>query len=680
MKRSWQSVLAAVIVSSAVAILAPGLAAAVCGDLNNDSTVDARDASCLGACVAGNGTCPTPAAFAFCGPGPICGTGNPLDCADIVDDNDFNLPEIQADYTNLSLSLIGVETLYGLCATGRAGISNSCPNKIGFCAGDGDTACSSAADCVAQGTAGPCNAGCPGDGDVTYQSFTIDKTTGWPPAPGCEVRLNGTVFVQTLAGAASDAVLCIEKGTTVKGVVGAPADPALIFATTEEAPIDGIPDRKSKIDAQGTPAEPIVYTSSAAPGARLKGDWGGVMFNGLSTVNRTTSCTGQGEGVPTPFGGCIADDSSGIATFNRVEFAGILFTPANELNAWTMNGVGSGTRFDFIQANVGNDDCIEWFGGTVNHDHLVASACADDGFDWQLGYTGSLQFGLYLQNGPLVDTANGRDSRGIEADNSEFNNNHLPRSNPDMCNLTLVGARADGDIGGSDAGILFRRGTGGTVANSIVTGHNDAGVELRDLVTTQIACTDATTLNPADPNLRVRNSIFYLNGSFPGSAVEHCKRDVCRNVAGQSGNALCTAAGAPFACCTGSAAGTCDVACNLNSECVAGAPDGSFTSCNVGGGVCSTCDWYTQLVASEGVTANGSNPTNPGVPTAYPASGILFDGRPTGTLITPTSCSAINPGFVDTTYVGAFDPAAGCDITNGPCDWLSEPWISFATN
>lgn len=687
MKKSWKAALAALVLGLALGQSGKVLAQ-TCGDINNDGSVNPNDAVCLAGCVAGNGVCPTPAVLPQCGPGPICSTGDPLDCADIVGDNDFNLPEIQADLSNLSLSLVGIDTLYDLCAPGRAGATSTCPNKIGVCAGDNQTACSFVLDCVAQGTTGPCNTGvCGSGGTVTYDSFTIDETAGWPPAPGCIVKLGGTVFVQTNAGAPSDTVLCIEPGTTVQGIKGS-IDPAtLIFLATNESGDPDIPDRKAKIDAQGSASSPIVYTSDQAPGARGKGDWGGVMFNGLSTINRNFDigkCFGQGEGIPSAFGGCIEDDSSGIATFNRSEFCGLDFTPNNELNTWTMNGLGNRTRMDNIQGNVGDDDCIEWFGGTINHRFLVASGCGDDGLDSQLGYTGAVQYALQLQNGTLTDTTPARDSRGIEADNSEFNNNALPRSNPTFCNVTLVGARANSDNGGSDAGILLRRGAAGKYVNMIVTGYQDNGAELRDAATTQIACDSDTVLNSAEPTLRIRNSMFFANGTFPGAGTEHCKNDVCRNTAGQDANTTCTAVATPHACCASDGMGGftgCNVACDNTPECVAGAPGGTFTFCNIGNGLCSSCDWYDQLVISEGVVnADGTNTTDPGVPTAYPASGDLYDGRPTGTVISPATCSDLNDALEDATYVGAFDPAASCNVTTGPCDWLSEPWVSFAIN
>jgi hypothetical protein len=48
------------------------------------------------------------------------------------------------------------------------------------------------------------------------------------------------------------------------------------------------------------------------------------MFNGLDREPQPRhGALGQGEGIPTPFGGRQGDDSSGIATPNRVAYAGL---------------------------------------------------------------------------------------------------------------------------------------------------------------------------------------------------------------------------------------------------------------------------------------------------------------------------------------------------------------------
>jgi hypothetical protein len=577
MRSQWKAVLAGLTVLALAGVPAAH-AQSGCGDLNNDGSRTIIDAVLLSQCLANGGNCPS------VNPGPLCGTGNLADCGDVFGDGNVSFAGLTADLAALVNNLAGLATLFDACEGPGPAVS------------------------------------CPG-GTVTLASQTIRSSQTWPA--NCLVKLGGTVFFETPAGAPTT-VLTVEPGTTVQGIKGA-LDPAALIL---------LPG--TRIDAQGTAARPIVFTSDQAPGSRAKGDWAGVVINGRSTVNGP-NCLGQGEGLPLSFGGCIDNDSSGIATFLRVEFAGLTFTPNNELNAWTMNGIGSQTQFHFIQAHVGSDDCHEWFGGTSSHHHLVASACGDDGFDFQLGATVALQFGLMLQDGTITDP--GRDSRGIEGDNSEFNNNALPRSDVDFCNLTIIGgANQAGANDGSDVGVLLRRGTRGQFANMIVTTFEDAGVELRDVATTQQACVDQNndgTPEALTGNLVIRNSVFFNNGS---GGVEHAK-------SGDTLVARCTPGDPAF-----------DVNCN-----------------------CNVPDWYALLVRDHNVVnPQGSNAVDPGLSDQMPPANGLYDGRPKNPLPAAFPCSQLNPAFEDVNYIGAFDPNAPCTATQ--CGWLSRPWISFATN
>jgi hypothetical protein len=443
----------------------------------------------------------------------------------------------------------------------------------------------------------------------------------------------------------------------VKGVPGT-VDPSALIVL-----------RDARVDFQGLPSQPIVFTTDEAPGSRTQGAWGGVMINGRSTVNGA-NCEFQTEGVPTPFGGCVAADSSGIAQFVRIEFAGLLFTANNELNAFTMNGIGSQTQFNFIQGHLGKDDALEWFGGTSNHTNMIASAFADDGFDFQLGFTGSVQYGLAFQNGATTDP--GADSRGIEGDNSEFDNNATPRSDPDFCNVTFIGGQNQApdfpSNGGSDAGILLRRGTRVQIANAIVTDFGDAGIELRDNSTTTQGCVDANTDGVPESltgDLMVRNSVFFNNGS---GGAEQAK----------DGSPLDATAGADLNACVGAPSCACD-----------------------------TETWYDLLVTGFNVLpANGSVGTSPGISDTYPAldnsactgletpfvccSGAgtgscraLPDARSVGLVSPPAfACATLNPLFDNAAYLGGLNPAAACTTTGGSaaCDWVSKPWVEFAVN
>lgn len=233
-------------------------------------------------------------------------------------------------------------------------------------------------------------------------------------------------------------------------------------------------DRGAKIFANGTKAAPIVLTSDQALGAMNPGDNGGLVIHGRAKANclpsPSDSCVS--EGGAGYFGGNDDTDNSGTIRYMRIEYSGKEISPDNELNSLTMNAVGSGTSIEYVQTHQGSDDAFEWFGGTIRMKHLVAISPDDDGLDWQLGFRGRVQFAI-VQQEP------GRGDKGNEADNSEFNFVAEPYSNPVFTNVTWIGAPTGG-AGSSNIGVHWRRGTAGTIVNSIVQGFRGPGLTLSD--------------------------------------------------------------------------------------------------------------------------------------------------------------------------------------------------------
>ena len=144
---------------------------------------------------------------------------------------------------------------------------------------------------------------------------------------------------------------------------------------------------------------------------------GGVVLHGRAIANCADciggeSCASEG-GTAGFFCGSDDCDDSGIIRYARVEYAGIGISIDNELNAWTFNGVGCATVLEYLQAHMGFDDNFEWFGGKVYGNHWLSTGGGDDGFDWQMGFRGGLQFGIdqhWFDDG----------DKAIEADNNEF--------------------------------------------------------------------------------------------------------------------------------------------------------------------------------------------------------------------------------------------------------------------
>ncbi len=69
--------------------------------------------------------------------------------------------------------------------------------------------------------------------------------------------------------------------------------------------------RGSKLIAQGTPTEPIIFTS-AAPNPQ-SGDWGGIVLCGKASINAAFAGTGGGQGIYEVEGGINNATSDGLA-------------------------------------------------------------------------------------------------------------------------------------------------------------------------------------------------------------------------------------------------------------------------------------------------------------------------------------------------------------------------------
>ncbi|MBK9647604.1 MAG: hypothetical protein IPO67_20995 [Deltaproteobacteria bacterium] len=290
---------------------------------------------------------------------------------------------------------------------------------------------------------------------------------------GCAYLLSGGVFI---GDDVNETILEIEPGVTVYG-----DNTTLSFLVIR---------RGSKLQAEGTAAAPIVFTSAVEAGSRKPGDWGGIILNGRAPINNcfngaeSLPCEAEGEGGTGLYGGGEPNDSSGVLKYVRVEFGGRKITDENELNGIAFQGVGSGTVVDYIQAHRGADDGVEFFGGMVDATHVVVTAPDDDGIDWTDGWVGRVQFAV-------VQQADGLGDNGIEADNSNDANDATPRSAPVLSNVTLVGVPTSDK---SDLGALLREGTAAQLWSTLIVGFNQACVGLSQEATFEQAASGALVM------------------------------------------------------------------------------------------------------------------------------------------------------------------------------------------
>jgi hypothetical protein len=279
-------------------------------------------------------------------------------------------------------------------------------------------------------------------------------------------------------------VLTIEPGTVIEGSTG-----SALFVL-----------RGAQIQANGTAAAPIVFTSDQPVGSRKPGDWGGLIIVGNGLINRsgTIELEGTGSGgtntVVTYNGGSSNSDNSGTLRYVRVEFAGFGVAANQELNSFTFAAVGSGTTIEYLQALAGFDDSFEWFGGAVDGKYLVSYEAGDDHFDAAEGYVGRNQYLIGVQSRIIPPRANAgvasTDPQGFEIDGCgsatgsgcDLGYNSTPLNAPLFANFTMIGTGPNTDVAATSGGIgmVLRRGTIGMYVNGIVARWPRAALSLRD--------------------------------------------------------------------------------------------------------------------------------------------------------------------------------------------------------
>jgi len=355
---------------------------------------------------------------------------------------------------NRPLALLGMVALYS-GATGcslAVGIDDECAGPeecpaLSTCASGLCVPLPTTRDCTVQADC-PTGEAC-AEGRcfvLPRQSVTedIDVSTTW--TDDRVYVLEDTIYVRP------GAVLTVEAGTQV--IAG--ADRAALIVDN------------GRLDVRGTREAPVVFTSAEPPGSRSPGDWGGIALVGDAPVN-VDPADGRPalEGIepPLPYGGNDSEHICGTLTYLRIEFAGFVLAANQELNGLTLAGCGSGTLVDYVQVHKGNDDGIELFGGGANIKHAVITDPVDDGLDWDQGWQGNAQFVIVRQTDA--------DKNGIEADNNEDGGDLLPRSSPEVFNLTVIGTRdprhPNGAVNRASIGATLRRGTAGRIANAIFT-------------------------------------------------------------------------------------------------------------------------------------------------------------------------------------------------------------------
>lgn len=343
-----------------------------------------------------------------------------------------------------------------------------------------------------------------GGGSTTGQTITLQGRINADTL----LRKQNTYILKGLVYMVGNHTMTIEPGTVIKGSYNGSDVAALIIT------------RGSKMIAQGTADDPIVFTS-ASPNPQ-SGDWGGIILCGKAPINTSYNninglfqveggvdnsfgdgLAGSGDAVvPTP----VSNDNSGVLSYVRIEYAGYAFQPDKEINSLTMAAVGSGTTIDHVQTLYAKDDAFEWFGGTVNCKYLIAWKTQDDDFDTDNGFSGKVQFGLVVRDSLIADISK---SEAFESDNNASGTTATPQTRAVFSNITAIGPKATLNNTGNSlflAGAQIRRNSALSIYNSVIMGW-PTGLFI-----------DASTGTPTDKNIQ-DSSLRVRYTTLAGNAI-----------------------------------------------------------------------------------------------------------------------------------------------------------------
>ena len=352
---------------------------------------------------------------------------------------------------------------------------------------------------------------CDAAGVIIFTTAAVDNN-----ADGLPDDLDGNGYLDQYPGfaAACTSGAVPEGPDNIFGGTGAADDQLGTCAYGPGLPYDANP--------RTTPLAPL----NANGGANVS-LWGGVVLLGHAPTNLDGSQNSSGtlgvglvEGfvplgyfeVDLVYGGVQPHDSSGSMECVSLRHGGDEVGDANELNGFTIGGQGDGTNFRYNEVYANFDDGFEWFGGTINTDHLVVSYVGDDSLDVDQGYTGVNQFALSIS--PHFNQHDGTAYGSASGDKA-------------------------GEWDGDDCGAC-----------------NLAGMDSLSPLGPCPAQPPLTTPSPAP-----MHSAFFYNYTVMGNSTEHMG-----GVVDFLPNSVCTGAGAPLACCTGLGTGTCQAADNEGVE------------------------------------------------------------------------------------------------------------------
>ncbi len=355
----------------------------------------------------------------------------------------------------------------------------------------------------------------------------IDRSITLTKIPGLVYQMNGRVDVgcdggfsapTAAAPFATSTVGCPTANLTADTNATLSIEPGVIVIAAPGATFLAV-NRGNKINAVGTAAKPIIFTSRDNLTGQVtetsQGQWGGVVLMGRApTTDCTTGTTAsntcerqtEGSNNPARFGGTDNAYNAGRMSFVQIRYSGFILSNNIELQALTGEGIGTGTTIDHVMTFNSSDDGTEWFGGSPNMKYYVSVGSDDDSLDVDTGAQMNVQYALLLQRDGLGDALFEIDSNGNESD--------TPRTKLNVANFTAIQRQTSSNNESNDqAAALFRGNSDTQLVNGIIVTPNNECIRMNGSGSTP------ATLTASSVALTCNATKYIGTGSFNAAQV-----------------------------------------------------------------------------------------------------------------------------------------------------------------
>jgi hypothetical protein len=281
--------------------------------------------------------------------------------------------------------------------------------------------------------------------------------------------LLGNVFVT------DSTTLSIEPGTLILG--------------DHETKASLIISKGSKIIAEGTQTDPIVFSSNRD--IKKKGDWGGIFVLGNAPVNKIGKTWELEYGLEAPtsnimsYGGNDEASNSGVLKYVRIEYTGKRTKGYGYFNGLTLAGVGTGTVLENIMVSYCQGRSFYVLGGNTILSKLVSFRSQRNDFLFNFGAQSRLTNSIAIKS--PYHTSSGGSSSIYLASYDHEDEVDLSKKGTNLYaeNLTLLvlsnNLKEDRKVGLVHEAMYVKKGASFSIEKSIFSGFNPAVILDNDI-------------------------------------------------------------------------------------------------------------------------------------------------------------------------------------------------------